>query len=173
MSRSWIYVSPHLDDAVWSCGARIWQQRRAGELVRIWTLCAGDPPAGPLSPLASVLFGRASPNITSTRRDEDRDACACLGAELKHFALPDCIYRRHPDSGSVVYRHPASIQGARDRREEPIWRALWDELMRDVPGDAELVFPLAVGNHVDHQFTRWLAQQRDAPCWFYADVPYV
>jgi len=40
----WIYLSPHLDDAVLSCGGIIWQQVQSGHQVEIWTICAADPP---------------------------------------------------------------------------------------------------------------------------------
>ncbi len=49
-----IYLSPHLDDAVYSCGGRIWQDVRRGDTVEIWTIFAGDP-AGELSRFAREL----------------------------------------------------------------------------------------------------------------------
>ena len=48
----WIYLSPHFDDAVLSCGWLIWQQAQAGQRVEIWTVCAGEIPPGPLTPFA-------------------------------------------------------------------------------------------------------------------------
>ena len=48
----WIYISPHFDDAVLSCGGLIFEQARQGIPVEIWTICAGDAPPGPLSQLA-------------------------------------------------------------------------------------------------------------------------
>ena len=44
-----IYLSPHLDDAALSCKGSIKQQTQAGERVEVWTVCAGEPPDGPLS----------------------------------------------------------------------------------------------------------------------------
>jgi len=38
----WIYISPHFDDAVLSCGGLIWEQTHKGITVEIWTVCAGD-----------------------------------------------------------------------------------------------------------------------------------
>ena len=51
----WIYLSPHFDDAVLSCGGMIWEQVHSGETVEIWTLCAGQIPKGP----AAHCFRRA------------------------------------------------------------------------------------------------------------------
>ena len=39
----WIYLSPHLDDAVFSAGGLIYEQTQAGTPVEIWTIMCGDP----------------------------------------------------------------------------------------------------------------------------------
>ncbi len=55
----WIYISPHFDDAVLSCGGLIWEQTHSGIPVEIWTIMAGDPPLGAEStPLARQLHDR-------------------------------------------------------------------------------------------------------------------
>src|SRR5512140_2145170 len=95
----WIYLSPHLDDAVFSAGGLIYDQARAGLPVEIWTFMAGypDPQAG-VSPLAQsiqTLWGFASAEETvRMRREEDQRAAALLGARTLHFDFLDCIYRR-------------------------------------------------------------------------------
>jgi LmbE family N-acetylglucosaminyl deacetylase len=48
----WIYLSPHFDDAVLSCGGLIFEQARQGIPIEIWTIFAGNPPPGPLSMFA-------------------------------------------------------------------------------------------------------------------------
>ena len=78
----WIYLSPHLDDAVFSCGGRIALQVRAGRRVWVVTVCAGSP-GGPLSDYAQVLhtyWGLAETDAPAARREEDRAALARLGA---------------------------------------------------------------------------------------------
>jgi LmbE family N-acetylglucosaminyl deacetylase len=42
----WIYLSPHLDDAVFSAGGLIYEQTQAGIPVEIWTFMCGDPHLG-------------------------------------------------------------------------------------------------------------------------------
>ena len=88
-----IYLSPHLDDAVLSCGGRISQQTARGEKVLVVTVCAGDPPPAPLSEFAQALHIRwALPfHPVAARRDEDEAALAVLGASALHLPLPDCI----------------------------------------------------------------------------------
>ena len=80
----WIYLSPHFDDAVLSCGGLIWEQAKKGKAVEIWTICAGDAPPGLLSPLAREchqLWGVPSPELlVPTRRIENLEAAVTLGA---------------------------------------------------------------------------------------------
>jgi LmbE family N-acetylglucosaminyl deacetylase len=160
---SWVYVSPHLDDAVLSAGARIYKQIAAGDAVAVFTLCAGDPPR-------SQAWG-VSPE---RRRVEDRTACTRLGASFKHFEFLDAPDRLDPLSGRLRYPTPRYfMSGIRDEAEERAWVELWNNVAREIPANAQVVFPLGLGGHVDHRFTRWLGEQHQGPCWFYADVPYV
>lgn len=111
----WIYLSPHLDDVALSCGGLVWEQSQAGEQVEVWTVCAGDPPPGPLSPFAEELHRRwkTGPEAAQPRREEDKRSLEFLGASPRHFPLPDCIYRRAADGRALfpcvpVYYPPLS-----------------------------------------------------------------
>ena len=170
----WIYLSPHFDDAVLSYGGLIFEQARQNLQVEIWTIFAGDAPAGPLSPLAlrcHVEWGIPDVHaLVAARREEDQAAAAIVGAEIAHFGLPDCIYRRsangeplYPDEVFVPF-HPFE-QGL----DADIAAALAAELE---PQDI-LVSPLAIGDHVDHRLARLAAERLDRPLRYYADIPYV
>ena len=94
----WIYISPHLDDAVLSAGGLIHDQIRAGNQVEIWTILCGVPPTEELSPFAQVLhFQWGIPKVEDlirSRRAEDEKACQLVGAKPVYFDYLDCIYRR-------------------------------------------------------------------------------
>ena len=85
----WIFISPHPDDAVYSCGGFIWEQLADGEKVEIWTLFAADPPKDGSSAYAQELHARwkTGQNAMAVRRSEDRAACAGVGASLPVSAL--------------------------------------------------------------------------------------
>jgi LmbE family N-acetylglucosaminyl deacetylase len=170
----WIYLSPHFDDAILSCGGLIAGQSRRGLPVEIWTICAGYPPPGPLSDFARLThqaWGTGDGTQTvELRRQEDEQAASCVGADLVHFDIPDCIYRLAP-SGEALY--PESVFGP-PRPEEAdmpgrIATALGSELL---PGDI-LVAPLALGGHVDHRLVRQAIDGLDFPRFYYADIPYL
>jgi LmbE family N-acetylglucosaminyl deacetylase len=178
----WIYFSPHLDDVALSCGGLVWEQIRAGNPVRIWTICAGDPPPGPLAPFAESLHDRWQLGIEAveSRRQEDISSCTELGAAYRHLPVPDCIYRRGNESGEALYTSEAGIFGQVHPQEAVLIEQLSGELLEMLPVQVILACPLALGGHVDHKLTRSVVEKLFASkpknavweLWYYADYPY-
>lgn len=185
----WIYLSPHFDDAALSCGGLIWEQAQGGNSVSIWTTCAGRFPPGELSAVARELHARwwasrddisrseteEEGRIVELRREEDLRACNLLSAACYHFDIPDCIYRfGKGDDGLPRYYYPKweAITSQLDPGETPVVTALADRLSSHLPGGAQLVIPLGLGNHVDHQLSRLAAERLQRELWYYADFPY-
>lgn len=169
----WIYISPHLDDAVLSAGGFIYEQTQAGIPVEIWTTVCGYPPPGELTPFAQVMhfqWGTGSAEETvDLRRAEDVKAAGIVGAKTVHFDVPDCIYRRSPD-GEPLYLeiftqpHPAEAQ-------------LVDEIAGTIAprlqDDDRVICQLGIGGHADHILVRQAVERMNRPLWYTADVPYV
>ncbi len=80
--RDVVVLSPHLDDAALSLGATIAHWSAAGARVRVLTVYANDPdrpaPAGRWDAICGFA---SSDEAARARREEDRRACAILGAE--------------------------------------------------------------------------------------------
>ena len=171
----WIYLSPHFDDVALSCGGLAWEQSRAGEIVQVWTICAGEVPPGPLSPFAAALHARwdAGQNAPAERRAEDLAACREMGAVPYHFDLPDCIYRRGLDQVTHLYASEEGIFGPIHPEEEGLIAGLAEILAKQIPAEADVVCPLTLGGHVDHRLTRAAVEKTDCKVWYYADYPYV
>jgi LmbE family N-acetylglucosaminyl deacetylase len=172
----WIYLSPHLDDAVLSCGGLIWEQVKSGLQVEIWTICAGFPPLTALSPVAQALHDRwQSPaslrEAVSARRAEDILACRRLGASALHFDIPDCVYRRLPGGEPVVIEDQGMFAPIQPGETYLVDEA-YSLLKSSLPADAQLVSPMTVGGHMDHLIVRAAAQRLGRPLLYYADYPY-
>ena len=170
----WIYLSPHFDDAVLSCGGLIFEQTRQGTPAEIWTILAGDPPLGPLSEFARqnhALWGLSGGQETvAMRRAEDEQACSLVGANLVHFDIPDCIYRRSRQGQALYSETVISTPHPADRKlPDRMAATLRSELRKD----DILVCPLALGSHVDHILVRQAVESLHQPLLYYADVPYV
>jgi len=170
-----IYVSPHLDDVVLSCGGRIWQQVNAGERVLVVTVFAGAPaPGAPLSPFARSLHQRWGhlADAGSVRQAEDRAALAVLGADAHHWPYTDCIYRLLPD-GRFAYDSEESLWGEVHAQEAGLVAEVASRLaaLPLAPGGM-ICGPLGIGHHVDHQLVRRAVAGIAHPSACYEDYPY-
>jgi LmbE family N-acetylglucosaminyl deacetylase len=169
----WIYLSPHLDDAVLSAGGLIYEQTQSGIPVEIWTFMCGYGPPGAVSSFAELQHAQwgfsSAEETTRMRRAEDQRAAALVGASCVHFDFLDCIYRRgskgewlyydifvppHPEDAGM----PAQIAAVISARLQP--------------GDV-LVCQLSVGSHVDHVLVRQGAELLGYPLRYDIDVPYI
>lgn len=169
----WIYLSPHLDDAVLSAGGLIYEQTRAGIPVEIWTFMCGYAPEGAVSPFAELLhqqWGFAdAEETTRSRREEDRNAAAAVGATVQHFDFLDCIYRRGAD-GNWLYSEIAIPPFPEDA---DIPQQIADVVSTRLQSDDVLVAQLSVGSHVDHVLMRQAAERLGRPLLYDIDVPYI
>lgn len=197
MPLSWpdadhIYLSPHLDDVVLSCGGTIHEQARRGERVAVVTIFAASPQSNrPLSGFAQSLHDRwqasigwppeaAStppsadfPDPAAVRRREDARALAALGeVQPVHYELADCIYRLAAGTGEALYASEEAIFGE-VHPTDPALIALNDSPRP--PVDSVLYAPLAIGHHVDHQIIYDVIRGWNLPAgqvWYYEDYPY-
>ena len=107
-----LVLSPHLDDAVLSCGGWMAQAVEAGERVLVYNLfCAHY--RGPLSPAARELhtsWGDPE-DITALRIAEDRKALGVIGAGTIYGDVRDLIYRQDT-RGKWLYTDMDDIMGA-------------------------------------------------------------
>lgn len=174
MKMRWIYLSPHFDDVVLSTGGLVWEQVQAGQAVEVWTVCAGSPAEGAeLSEFALQLHQRwqTEQEAVSERQQEDQAAIRCLGAEMRYWNLPDCIYRKLPD-GSWLVNGEEDLWKPVHQFEMPLVERLAEWIAQSLqPGD-RLVSPLTLGNHVDHFLVRAAAERLNRPLHYYPDYPY-
>jgi LmbE family N-acetylglucosaminyl deacetylase len=169
----WIYISPHLDDAVLSAGGFLYEQVQAGIPVEIWTIVCGFPPPGELTPFAQVLHhvwgtGTAEETV-KLRRAEDVEAARIIGAKTIHFDIPDCIYRRGPDGEPLyldIYTQPDSAEA-----QLPVQIA--QSIAPRLLPDDQVICQLGVGGHIDHILVRQATERLNRPLWYAADLPYL
>ena len=191
-----VYLSPHLDDAVLSCGGQIAQYARRGERVLVVTVFAGDVPAeAARTKFVQELHTRwgAGQNPPAARRAEDVEACRVLGAEAIHLGFPDCIYRLGRMGGPLyptreaIFCEAAPVETPLvDEIASALGRLVakeWPEvagLARGARYRGAMVFlPLTAGHHVDHQIVRAAGEQwaksesgRRLRIAHYEDYPY-
>jgi LmbE family N-acetylglucosaminyl deacetylase len=176
-----VYLAPHLDDAVLSCGGVIHRQVADGEEVVVITLFAGDAPTD--RPLSEFAQGQpahrgGAPQPVALRRAEDAAALALLGAGVVHLLFPDAIYRGGSrEAGAWLYDDLERLMGPAHPADPVTPAALAESVVACLAGDEEMTLyaPLAVGGHVDHRLVNQAARllsERGYRLAFYEDYPY-
>lgn len=167
------YLSPHLDDAILSCGGLIHRQARSGELVLVATICAGDPPqerhSAYLEWMHNKWGGGAAP--IAVRREEDRKACERLRASYLHLPIPDAIYRIDADN-KPLYDSDEAIFSPLHPLDEELIGDLEYQLEQACPKQARLYIPMGYGGHVDHCLTRLAVANLEREKVYYRELPY-
>lgn len=166
----YIYLSPHPDDAVLSAGGLIYEQVHADTPVEIWTFMCGFPPEGDVPPMKLRGGFSSVREAVEKRRAEDMNAAAIVGAQLVHFDLLDCIYRRGKH-GDWLYTGKVFSPPHPDEADMPanIARTIAAHLQ---PDDI-VVSHLGIGDHVDHVTMRLAAELLGRPLLYVADIPYL
>ena len=179
-----VYLSPHLDDAVLSCGGTIHRQASADETVLVITLFAEDAsPGADLSDFSQEQHRQwgSVPRPMALRRAEDLAALTLLGAEAVYMDYHDAVYRADP-AGVWLYPDLKALFGSVHSAEplDPLDMA--DRLSHLIPQEDEMVLyaPLGVGRHIDHQITHAAARAllgqgflaHGCRLAFYEDYPY-
>lgn len=173
-----VILSPHLDDAVLSCGGLLHflGQREMPRLVI--TVYCGNPPAirgkdGTLR--AFQRKGYVNPRL---RRREDVAAMKEADADFVHLGFSDGIYRRSPLTNQFIYRHAHERWVAPRVDDLAHVEELFLVLQRLCLnlGRILLVSPMGIGAHVDHTIVAQVAlrlAERGPLLMFYEDFPYV
>jgi LmbE family N-acetylglucosaminyl deacetylase len=137
-------LSPHLDDAAFSCGGTLARLARMGWSVTLCTAFTRSVPQPSGFALACQLDKGLGPEVDymALRRAEDAAACAQLGARPHWLDLPEAPHRGYADA-PALFAPPQRSDGV----VAPLTRALLSLL--DMEPDLVLA-PQAVGGHVDH-----------------------
>lgn len=175
--KKWIFLSPHFDDVVLSVGGLVWELTNRGDMVEIWTICAGDPPFDrPLTDYGQMLhifWELGEEDVPYSRSKEDAACCQVLKAGYRRYTVPDNIYRYIPGTDEAVVKVPDDNAGPLEPDEAYLIPPVTDFLRKNLTEECELAIPLAIGHHRDHVLVRKAAEHLGIPLWHYVDYPYI
>ena len=168
MSPTALALSPHLDDAVFSCGGTLALLARAGWRVVVATLFTrtmADPRG---FALACQLDKGIGPEVDymALRRAEDIEAMRALGLDAPvHVPLPEAPHRGYHSAAALFGRLSPS-----DEVAGPLRDAIGSLVASHAP---DLVLaPQAIGGHVDHVQVVDACGGITLPILWWRDFPY-
>jgi LmbE family N-acetylglucosaminyl deacetylase len=172
-----IFVSPHADDAVLSCGGTIAALAEAGRRPLIATVFAGEVVDEMAGGFARWKHARWKlQNVDEVRRQraaEDVAAATAVGADLVWLGLPDAIYR------GERYTSDQELYSGRLALADVELAYLVATEILSLPGttpESDVFVPLGIGSHADHLVCFVAAQSladRNVRVLAWEDVPYV
>lgn len=186
-----IVLSPHLDDAVLSCGALLgWAGRRAPVTVAtLFTEAAPPPYTLCARQYLRRTRARDAEELFADRREEDRRVLALLDVDWRHVGLVDGMFRRLPrarrggerlsrllpelDHVYPTYRGHLS-RGRVSAYDAETLRAVGEAVDALLPARSRglVLAPLGVGGHADHVLVRTAAERSGRRIVYYSDFPY-
>lgn len=183
-----LFVSPHLDDAVLSCGALLSHLSGTCPVTVLTVFSAAAQPAksglAARKTLRSLGIADAEAHYEE-RRTEDVEVLKGAGASWIHLGLTDALFRRvghsvkNPGPGGTgraaypTYRFDAAR--GRIASSDAGLAAEVGDMIREAAAanEATTVFgPLGVGRHVDHLITRNAVTASGVNAVYYSDFPY-
>jgi LmbE family N-acetylglucosaminyl deacetylase len=176
----YVFISPHLDDTVLSCGGLIHQLASSGErVINVTVITADQPDDVPLTWLAgrNHTAWQLGDRPFAQRRIEDVTAAAILGMESVHLGMLDAIYRRDADGQPLYTANTVRVPAHPFDRSHfipEIRQRLSKVFQRCDDQPISLICPLSIGMHVDHVIVRsaveGLSGSHDIA--YYEDYPY-
>jgi glycosyltransferase involved in cell wall biosynthesis/LmbE family N-acetylglucosaminyl deacetylase len=175
--RPCIFISPHFDDVVLSCGGTLVQlSRQRTKLLLVTVFTADQTDSVPLSPLARQMHDKWGSALKpfEVRKREDKATADYLKAEYCWLEFPEVIYR-YPALWEDEILYP-SFNPRSDASYEPVSAALLG-LLNEHPY-AVVFAPLGLGYHRDHilvhEAVKDAARAARTSCslLFYEDFPY-
>jgi LmbE family N-acetylglucosaminyl deacetylase len=171
-----LILSPHLDDAVLSCGSHIVGWLKENRRVTVMTVFSRFPSVQ--IPAYTKRYVRASgftriAAFAQARLREDRAALRELAVGWRHLDFPDAGFRSFRER--PLYPTQRSLfSGTVVPEDAKLLGLLASAIRRLSPRSSTILTPLGIGRHVDHLMLRRAAQQAvpTPNLRYYLDYPY-
>ena len=169
-----LIISPHLDDAVLSCGDLIHKLICERNIVDVVTVFSKD--ADSLSSAAIKFHSNCflPVNPMKYRKEEDVKAHRYLKCRSIYLDLLECLYRKnnneflYPDLDNIYHLEEKDIN---------IIKIVEKELLKIVNNYDIVLSPMGLGNHADHlvcnKAINNVKSQINSQLYFYEEVAYV
>jgi len=185
---SFVFISPHMDDCIFSAGATISHLAKVAKVVVINVFTKYDRKTFSL-PLLGFLLGYKSlrvEDIFRKRRNEDRKVFSKLAIKPVNLNFVDAIFRKKESvKGNGTFLkilknniYPSGknlFAGKVSEEDEKIKTKIYakiEKFLSKLGKDYIIFCPYGVGGHVDHILVREICEENFAKVIFWKDQPY-
>lgn len=170
-----VFLSPHLDDSILSCGSLINYLSSKTQVVvaTVFTESRDHPKSLSIWNFLRLSGYKTSSSLFEDRRREDKEVITSFGAKPVHFGFTDGLYRLNSNSRLVYPLYSWAIRkGVVSQDDEHLIPQIAQKV-QDLVSDKTLIFaPAAIGNHMDHLIVKKMCKQYFPQSIYWSDFPY-
>ena len=172
-----VFLGPHFDDCILSCGELIDKYIQEGADVKAVTFFTGYPSSLEFSDAAKQFHSNCFLDERSMdyRAEEDKAAMNFLSCEYKHIGLYECLYRKDHQN-HWLYPDLKNIYHMEDFDNGEI-DTIVDLILTEIKCADVVYAPMGLGKHADHillsKAAEKAAKKADVKFYFYEEIPYV
>jgi len=172
-----IFISPHLDDAVLSCGVLLWELKNLKKDIMILTVFT-EGGSRPYSPPAKKFLKKCgyinALKLFEDRKKEDKDTVRFYNGRFIHLGFVDAAWRKDENERNIYKNERILFSGEIVKHDRKLIDKITQKISSLIPKDKHtIVFaPLGVGGHVDHMIVGVAVKDLSCPRIFWEDFPY-
>lgn len=166
--RRIVILSPHMDDAVLSCGGLMAGHSKKIPILVV-TFATKDPVF--INREESEFLRKIDLAPPRIRIAEEKRALKKVGARLKELGFEDGVYRRGRD-GKLLYPDRLFNYRTVPAKDRKTLVAAERKLKRLLKRNDLLLFPMGFGGHIDHVLCRTVGHKLKISKLAYEDFPY-
>jgi len=184
---NYFFISPHLDDAIFSAGDLISKLSKTSPVTIITVF--SEVIKGPSTLFAKLFIHKSgfssSQKLFSARRHEDNNVCKSLGIQNIHLNYIDVAWRKKARGHTMekfipelAHLYPTRfhiLSGCIHKEDNQMMQSIAHELKHLIPRSPDTVVfcPLGVGNQVDHIIVRDICKKNFIRVLYWQDYPYI
>lgn len=193
--KRFVFISPHFDDAVLSCGSLLEKLRQNHKEILVVTVFTREtqPPFTPQATAFVKASGYKDPQrLFLDRQKEDIKALSILGVKFIHFPYIDAGWRKSfwytrfqrqrwfwrlfPQFIHIYPYARTQFAGRVCYQDHELAQTIAIKLRRVISNKFDhqtaVFVPLGIGGHVDHVLVRSMSKKLDSPIIYWEDFPY-
>ncbi len=169
-----IFISPHLDDAIFSCANLLLELKNKNvTIITVFTKATDNVPTPQARDFLKASMSDNPVDIFNKRAIEDINATKFVGAKHVHLGFLDAAWRT-VDKKPVYANGKSQFSGKIAKKDIFLINQIKTKVLKIIPKRKKFILlaPLGIGGHADHVLVRELVRNLPFPKIFWEDFPY-
>jgi LmbE family N-acetylglucosaminyl deacetylase len=182
---NFIFVSPHLDDAVFSAGGLmdyLHKKNKNIKVINVFTKAGTKPYTFSVKKFLKLCGYDSAVELFKDRIKEDKLVLKKVGAKIVNLGFTDALWRKKGNNSPIAeldYIYPifklTIARGFISRHDDKMVSKIKTDLIKNIkPNKNVIIFcPAGIGRHTDHLIVRNAVSELFKNVVYWQDYPYI